>query len=48
MAANEQWENEFIATLCDGIAKYTPIWDVDSIFYLFSKNDEAISQENFW
>lgn len=47
MAANEEWEREFITTLCEGICKYTPIRDVDSIFYLFSKNEESISQDKF-
>lgn len=43
MAANEEWEREFITTLCEGICKFTPIRDVDSIFYMFSKNDESIN-----
>lgn len=47
MAAHEEWEREFVTTLCDGICKYTPIRDVDSIFYIFSKNEESISQEKF-
>lgn len=47
MAINEQWEKDFIEALCIGIVKSTTIWDVDSIFYMFSKNEETISQEKF-
>ena len=43
MAINEQWERDFVEALCIGIAKNTTIRDVDSIFYMFSKNEETIN-----
>ena len=47
MAINEEWEADFIKALCQGIAKSSPLRDVDSVFNMFSKNQEMLSPELF-
>lgn len=47
LAITTLWERDLIDTICEHITKSTRFRDVDTIFDIFSKKKDMITQEDF-
>ena len=45
MAIEEEWRNEFIGNMVNGIAREYRFRDVDSVFNCFSDHSENLNKE---